>query len=855
MDSDQEMAVVTHDDPVVRPSDCGDDNIPVGDAPENTASPILSYPTPRAVLHYDLSSNEPLPFSEAAETKTFKGGFGIVRRVVIHPNSHAYDPGTASTPKFFAVKQLVNCKGVEESFKREAEVLKTFASLRHPHLIRLLGTYRTDESYHLIFPWADGNLRSFWKISPKPVPNCTSICWMIEQLRGLASGLTQIHNLNRGSGKKRDEQLIGRHGDIKPENILWFRNSETGIGTLQIADFGTAELHRDNSSESSVFKLRGYSPTYRAPEVDLGNPVSRAYDIWSLGCVFLEAATWCLRGSEDIDNFANARASTVPKNGKPDDSFFELFANDPGGKPRAKVKSSVSEWINGLRSKSDITNCLHDFLDFTETEMLETDPKKRATSPDVVSKLDSFKEKCQNDPEYTKPKPPPRKPPWRPAKPKVVDDRHIVTYRRPHTISVNMVRLPAQHTTRNTVPVATQPTNASTTPYFDNGFGNGSSATSLSMPFQFEPSHSIAAGNDSLRQNTRSSQLPFSQASGAQSSRAPTTRKRKIESFNGSLEEEFVNGTDRATFPKFAGSVSSEVPRGRRRDRGPAQRQCDGSEMPAHLPVKEKPETLFACPYYQRDCEKYGTTEWKSCIGPGWTIPRLKEHLYRRHLSGTFRCQRCFAEFETADQHTSHLRSEIPCFRETAVQSPDTIDESQRVQIQKRLSKKPSPDKWNEMYRIIFPFDPPEAIPSPYWEEKNPSTYCNEGNNQQKSCSGPSLAAFQDYLTDRMRADDINMDVLEDIAGCQKLIKAFNRSSNHLTELTTSSDAPSLVHDTVATTATQSSLTTATSLELDPPLEMLGGTSIGPEKPPDWLSFLDDLAFNDANDECVMNWA
>ncbi|KAH7268549.1 hypothetical protein B0J15DRAFT_578735 [Fusarium solani] len=68
-------------------------------------------------------------------------------------------------------------------------------------------------------------------------------------------------------------QLFGRHGDIKPENILWFSGprpfTENYKGILKITDFGIAEFSTKPAVDR---KRRGDAPnsaTCCAPEIDL----------------------------------------------------------------------------------------------------------------------------------------------------------------------------------------------------------------------------------------------------------------------------------------------------------------------------------------------------------------------------------------------------------------------------------------------------------------------------------------------------------------------------------------------------------------------------------------------------------
>ena len=64
----------------------------------------------------------------------------------------------------------------------------------HRHLVKLLATYTLKGYFHLLFPFADANLRSYWKKIGIPAQNLETYIWCIDQLTGLASGLNVIHN-------------------------------------------------------------------------------------------------------------------------------------------------------------------------------------------------------------------------------------------------------------------------------------------------------------------------------------------------------------------------------------------------------------------------------------------------------------------------------------------------------------------------------------------------------------------------------------------------------------------------------------------------------------------------------------
>ena len=97
-----------------------------------------------------------------------------------------------------------------------------------------------------------------------------------------------------------------RHGDLKPGNILCV--TECGEKVLKIADFGVSRGHHGQTI-SRKLATTSVSPTssYQGLEVEFERldktyqrPRSCKYDIWSLGCVFLEFSIWLLHGPKVI---------------------------------------------------------------------------------------------------------------------------------------------------------------------------------------------------------------------------------------------------------------------------------------------------------------------------------------------------------------------------------------------------------------------------------------------------------------------------------------------------------------------------------------------------------------------------
>jgi serine/threonine protein kinase len=174
-------------------------------------------------------------------------------------------------------------------------MLRTFKQKRHPNLVKLLATFRHEGKYHLLLPYADSNLRQYWQNNPTPNFSSTTVLWVLQQFKSLASGLHTMHEYRltqesidsigshgarsrtmRSTGSQAtrepdDIRRYARHGDIKPENILWFRNEDEASfdcdeGALVIADFGLTDLHR-RVTRSHIPVLGTGTPTYEPPEV------------------------------------------------------------------------------------------------------------------------------------------------------------------------------------------------------------------------------------------------------------------------------------------------------------------------------------------------------------------------------------------------------------------------------------------------------------------------------------------------------------------------------------------------------------------------------------------------------------
>ncbi|KAH9211752.1 kinase-like domain-containing protein [Leptodontidium sp. 2 PMI_412] len=373
---------------------------------------------------YDLDVKTVLPFVPVElrgdELARKQGGYSEVYPVRIHPAHHEFweRSGRPEDEPLVAVKRLFNSD--ETEFMKEATILNAVGLKHHPHLIKLLATYKHEGKYHLMFPYANANLRKYWDDRPSPEFNRDTVLWSLRQMTGIANGLLRIHTFSvtyplratTGAGSirmpkdvklmvERGEEWFGRHGDIKPENVLWFENdreNQDPKGVLQIADFGLGRFHgRDSRSGVDPGTVQT-SPTYEPPECQLRQPVSRAYDIWSLGCLYLEFLTWLLMGYEQIEGFSEFRGREATGTGINDDNFFTII-NDSSGQ-HAIVRKTVMDWKNRLHTHPKCSELIHDLLDLTMKDLLVTETSDRCKASWLFQQLKMYLDKAEKDDKY-----------------------------------------------------------------------------------------------------------------------------------------------------------------------------------------------------------------------------------------------------------------------------------------------------------------------------------------------------------------------------------------------------------------------------------------------------------------------
>ncbi|KAK2646947.1 hypothetical protein Ddye_022142 [Dipteronia dyeriana] len=177
--------------------------------------------------------------------------------------------------ELLAVKQVSIAANSASREKTQAHIreleeeVKLLKNLKHPNIVRYLGTAREDESLNILLEFVPGGSISslLGKFGSFP----ESVIRMYT--KQLLLGLDYLH-------------MNGiMHRDIKGANIL-----VDNKGCIKLADFGASKKVVELATINGAKSMKG-TPYWMAPEVILQTGHSFSADIWSVGCTVIEMAT------------------------------------------------------------------------------------------------------------------------------------------------------------------------------------------------------------------------------------------------------------------------------------------------------------------------------------------------------------------------------------------------------------------------------------------------------------------------------------------------------------------------------------------------------------------------------------
>lgn len=186
--------------------------------------------------------------------------------------------------------------------------------LEHPNILPLLTSYTYNGIPNFLLPLAEGgDLEQLLNERRRP-KDFAEDTRFYSALSGLTSALETLHDYKSGV---LGTEMIGYHHDLKPKNVL------VSEARFVLSDFGLSKLKTGEDSRTPFKKGQGH---YLAPECeDLEDDyskgvVSRASDVWCLGCIMLEVIVFMVGGTDAVAEFRQNR--TIKKGFLTTKTFF-----------------------------------------------------------------------------------------------------------------------------------------------------------------------------------------------------------------------------------------------------------------------------------------------------------------------------------------------------------------------------------------------------------------------------------------------------------------------------------------------------------------------------------------------------
>ncbi|KAI0908761.1 hypothetical protein F4823DRAFT_639853 [Ustulina deusta] len=331
-------------------------------------------------FRYKISSDMRLPYTPAAmELKTTHSNYSRVEKRSIYAECFESSIQTVLDDDknwCVAVKKLIHSNG--EEAEKEAIALEDIRKSSNVHLIKAIAYIRTEPKveYSFVFPWAEhGNLWDFWVRQEGAPRDRGYFIRVFRQLTCLASAINQLS----------DKGL--RHGDLKPENVVCFKTDDglpageerelDALVRLVIIDVGLAKIHDENTQLRAKTDTRVSTRRYAAPELETHEKLSRRFDVWSMGCIFLEFAIWLIYGKQKLLAFTTGRFPSETEKFK----FFvtrpnhEHLDSGEGSKQIAARHPTVNGLISEMRNTPWCSNgtAIRRLVDLISNKMLVVD--------------------------------------------------------------------------------------------------------------------------------------------------------------------------------------------------------------------------------------------------------------------------------------------------------------------------------------------------------------------------------------------------------------------------------------------------------------------------------------------------
>ncbi|KAJ0108126.1 hypothetical protein J7T55_007245 [Diaporthe amygdali] len=346
--------------------------------------------------HLEIEENRILPLVGRPHDLA-EGSFGQIVTISVWPTQQDFVPDHVSSPRFGlrklddSVSRFTDCRPAlpqqtspvqlilkrlktrisKKAYQQEQMCLRLLNQLRHPNIIPFLGSYSYGIEQNFLFPRLEMDLKKFLSLEERPVMFQHDFTFY-SALRGLCSALLSVHNLHLNQDQHGvDFDGIGYHHDIRPANILVDQYN------FILADFGLGNFKDPGiKSQTTWFQTVG---DYLAPEC-MDNlhsqEVGRSIDVWAMGCLFADIATYIELGSTGVSEFSDKRL-------EPSVSGWETSLYH---KVDGSVKTQVVQWLRTLSNRGASGSVISPLVDLC-LQALTRDPLQRPTISNISQKL------------------------------------------------------------------------------------------------------------------------------------------------------------------------------------------------------------------------------------------------------------------------------------------------------------------------------------------------------------------------------------------------------------------------------------------------------------------------------------
>lgn len=208
----------------------------------------------------------------AAEGLTSFGRYVVTEKVGEGAMADVYAAHDPEIDRKVAIKVLKDDLCVDEEyvnrFLREARAAGT---ITHPNIVTIFDVGRVDQKPYITMEFLDEKTLGDILEEGETLPLSKLLRIGIQ----LANALDYAHR----------QGIV--HRDVKPQNILFLRDSET----IKIADFGIAHMTTGDETHNTQDGAVMGTPRYMSPEQALGKEIDGRSDLFSLGTILYELAS------------------------------------------------------------------------------------------------------------------------------------------------------------------------------------------------------------------------------------------------------------------------------------------------------------------------------------------------------------------------------------------------------------------------------------------------------------------------------------------------------------------------------------------------------------------------------------